>query len=375
MKPVVVPTTDVNSETCTVVSWHVEDGGPVRRDDLIAEVETSKTVIEIFASEDGFLLHNRTLGEEMPMGENIAHIFENESAVAQFRAIQKAEEAAKKDDILHRTWRATKKAEELAAKNSIDLATIDKGSLITTKAVEAAIEKASPIDYGELPPVLETDEGIERVMIIGGGLGATQVLDIFDNDPGKAAVGMVDDGRENWGKDHRGVPIVGGTDRLEELFKEKKFDTAIVSISTSIPARTKFREACRRLGIPMANAIDSTCKIASDVTMGTGNVICAFCHFGAGAVVGDNNFVSAYNSFDHHCTLGNDISTGPGCMASGIVKLGDRVRLGTGIFFEPYIEIGDDVQVASGAVLMKSVPADHIVKVKTGHISIVPSRR
>jgi acetyltransferase-like isoleucine patch superfamily enzyme len=114
--------------------------------------------------------------------------------------------------------------------------------------------------------------------------------------------------------------------------------------------------------------------LAKDVKIGLGNVICAFCHFGTGTVIGDNNFISAYNSFDHHSVIGSDISTGPGCIASGIVKIGNRVRMGAGIFIEPYLELEDDVQVASGAIILKSVPARHVVKRKVFTTVVVPIR-
>jgi acetyltransferase-like isoleucine patch superfamily enzyme len=128
------------------------------------------------------------------------------------------------------------------------------------------------------------------------------------------------------------------------------------------------------LGIPLANAIHPTVSIATEVEVGQGNVFCAFCHFGVGAIVGDNNFLSAYNSFDHHCVLASDISTGPGCMASGRVRIGNLVRMGTGIFIEPNLEIGDGVRIASGVAIMQSIPANHTVKVRTGHYAVVPDR-
>jgi acetyltransferase-like isoleucine patch superfamily enzyme len=109
--------------------------------------------------------------------------------------------------------------------------------------------------------------------------------------------------------------------------------------------------------------------------MGQGNVICANCHLGVATVLGDNNFLSAYNSFDHHNELGSDISTGPGCMTSGLVKLQDRCRLGTGIFIEPYVTIGAGSLVASGAVIVGSVPPDHVVKTRIVTTSVVPIRR
>jgi len=158
------------------------------------------------------------------------------------------------------------------------------------------------------------------------------------------------------------------------LFGKGAFDAAVIAIGTSVAARARLREALIANGIPLINAIDPTARIASGVTFGTGNVVCAFCHFGVGTVVGDSNFLSAYNSYDHHNRLGSDISTGPACTTSGVVEVGDRVRLGTGIHIEPHVSLGDDVQVASGSVIVASVPAGHTVKRRVVTTAVVPPR-
>jgi acetyltransferase-like isoleucine patch superfamily enzyme len=213
------------------------------------------------------------------------------------------------------------------------------------------------------------------VILIGGGTTASQILAIFHDDPGKMAVGCVDDNPSVWGNEVGGVPIVGGSDRLGELYAEGTFDSAILALGGNyIPARVKLREVCDRLNIPLANAIDSTAKLSADTRIGRGNVISAFCFFGPGTVMGDNNFISAFNSFDHHSVIGSDTCTGPGCIASGTVKIGNRVRLGTGIFIEPNLELGDNTQVASGAIILRSVPADHAVKTRVITTTVVPNR-
>jgi acetyltransferase-like isoleucine patch superfamily enzyme len=220
---------------------------------------------------------------------------------------------------------------------------------------------------------LEAPSGVERVALIGAGLGATQAIDIFASGP-QCAVALIDEDQSRWGERVAGVPVVGGVQRLEDLFNEGCFDSALISIGTSVPARTRLREVCRDLGIRLTNAIDQTARICADVEIGEGNLVCAFCHLGVGTRVGDNNFLSAYNSFDHHNVLGNDIATGPGCKTSGLVRIGDRVRMGTGIFIEPHVEIGDGVQVASGAVIVTSVPAGHAVKRRITTTTTVPIR-
>jgi UDP-3-O-[3-hydroxymyristoyl] glucosamine N-acyltransferase len=185
----------------------------------------------------------------------------------------------------------------------------------------------------------------------------------------------VDDNADFWGREIRGLPVVGGSDRIAELWEARSFDSAVITISTSVEARARLRQLCRAAGVPLANAIDHTARITSGVTIGTGNVICAFVHLGTDTVIGDNNFISAFNSYDHHNVLGSDISTGPGCMTSGEVQIEDRVRLGAGIFVEPKLTIGEGSVVASGATIVRSVPAGHAVKTKVVTTTVVPLRR
>ena len=136
------------------------------------------------------------------------------------------------------------------------------------------------------------------------------MIDILQAAESGTAVAVVIDDASRWAGDVMGVPVVGAFERLVTLFGQGTFDAAIITISTSVPTRTRLRETLAANGIPLANAIDPTARIATDVTFGVGNIICTFCHFGVSTVVGDNNFLSAFNSYDHHNRLGSDISTG-----------------------------------------------------------------
>jgi acetyltransferase-like isoleucine patch superfamily enzyme len=373
MTAVTIPWTDVNDDSATVVEWHVEDRGEVRAGTPLVDVETAKSAIEIESPSDGLVLQLVPVGAEVSIGEPVAHVFEDEAALAAFEEAraQAAPSAPAPGDEVRASDKARARAQELG----VDLSTISGDGLITVKDVEAAAgtaaEQTPPTD---LPNPLPGDGKSKRLLLIGAGLGATQVLDILAEAEGMEGVGIVDDNSAVWGRDVEGVPVVGGTDQLRSHWESKGFDAAVIAISTSVDARARLRELCRGAGIPLANVIDPRSKIASGVTLGEGNVICAFTHFGTGTQVGDNNFISAYNSYDHHNVLGSDISTGPGCMTSGEVRLEDRVRLGTGIFIEPKLTLGEGVIVASGSVIVRSVPAGHAVKTKVVTTTVVPIR-
>jgi acetyltransferase-like isoleucine patch superfamily enzyme len=366
-----IPTTDVNSATAVVTVWRVPDRALVQAGELVAEVETSKAVLEVAASEAGYLLRGAEVGEEVTLLEPLAFLFPTVEALEQ-HAVRRAEPQTEHADAARATAPAVRRAAELG----VDLVALGNGGLVTVKMVEAAAANGAHAPVRELPLPLEVRTGVERVALIGAGLGATQVIDMFAvAGNGQQAVAIVDDDERRWADRVAGVPVVGGRERLETLFRDGWFDAVVIAIGTSVPARTRFREVCRDLGIPLTNAIDPTTRICSGVELGTGNVICAFCHFGVATRVGDNNFLSAYGSFDHHNVLGSDIATGPGCKTSGVVRIGDRVRMGTGIVVEPHVEIGDGVQVASGAVIVTSVPAGHAVKRRVVTTTTVPIRR
>jgi acetyltransferase-like isoleucine patch superfamily enzyme len=372
MRELIVPTTDVNSDTAIVTVWHVPDRSHVSAGEIVAEVETSKSVLEVVAPESGYLLRCAQEGDEIVLAGPLAYLFATSGALDEHAARLNAATvaASASSNGRHATAPAIRRAAELG----VDLASLPGRELVTVKMVEDAGERSAE-PPPQLPMPMSAPSGVERIALIGAGLGATQVIDILATDASRRPVAIVDDDQERWGGLVADIPVVGGTRQLREHHAEGRIESAVVCISTSVPARTRFRELCGELGIPLANAIHPTARICAEVEIGAGNVVCAFCHLGVGTRVGDNNFLSAYNSFDHHSVLGSDISTGPGCMTSGLVHIGDRARFGTGIFVEPHVEIGAGVQVASGAVIVSSVPAEHAIKRRVATMTTVPIRR
>ena len=375
MKPVMIPTTDVNSATGVVTVWHVADRSRVEAGELVAEVETSKAVLDVAAQDGGYLLRGAEVGDEISLLDPLAYLFPTPEALeehAAHRAAAAARAATATADNVRATGPAVRRAEELG----IDLVALRAGGLVTVKMVEAAAANGASAPAPDLPLPLDASSGTERVALIGAGFGATQVIDIFAaGGSAQRAVAIVDEDESRWAERVAGVPVVGGMRQLEALFAEGRFDAALIAVGASVAARARLCELCRSLGIPLTNAIDPTARICSDVALGTGNIVCAYCHFGVGTRVGDNNILSAHNSFDHHNVLGSDIATGPACTTSGLVRIGDRVRFGMGIFVEPHLEIGDGAQVASGSVIVTSVPPGHAVKRRVVTTTTVPIRR
>ena len=209
---------------------------------------------------------------------------------------------------------------------------------------------------------------VQRTLILGAGRGAMQVMDILQHDHRVEVIGYLDDDSKLHGETIYGLPILGSIKLAEEMFRDGRFDAAIISVSTSNALRRRWYEWLKSFGVPFVNAIDPTAKINRGALLGEGNVVCAFVHIGVETRIANNNFLSAYNSIDHHNLWGSHITTGPAVVTSSRVQVDDDVKMGTGIFIQPGVSIGQGAQIASGAVLTRSVPAQHVAKT---HVNVV----
>jgi len=359
MITIVIPQLDANSESALLVRWEVDDGIEVRKGDLLCSVETSKAVYDVEAEGDGVVVRLSQEGETIDFNTPIGYIAVDAAEADRVRSSGVEREGG--SDAAEVS--ATKKARELAARHGVDLASLDVEGIITEEDVFESLKAQGRAPVERLRPgILPAD--VKKVIVIGAGYGAMQVIDILLHQNDFRVIGCLDDDVSLQGVEIFGAPVLGGTGRLEELYRSGACDHAIIAISTSIPVRRKFHAMCAGLGLPMVNAIDPTVRINRGVVMGEGNIICSGCHIGVAARIGDNNFISAHNSIDHHNVWGSHITTGPVVATSGAVTVGDGVKFGAGIFIQPNLSIGADSTIASGAIIISDVPPHSIVRTR-----------
>lgn len=376
------PLINVNEEEMILVEWVKSQGAFVREGETIAVLETTKATSDLEADQQGYFVPLVEAGQEVSVGQAIAALTAQPDEEVHMPEIAEvapaAEDSPPAETEAVRRW--TKKAEIIARRGGIDVATIAQAlpgnTVITEQDIEAYLanppaSKSTPptrrasVDTRDLVDDVYGRNRIERVLILGGGDGAAQILDILARTPHQRAVAILDDNEDLHGKTIMGCPVVGHIPDITRLCEEAVFDAAIISIASLLDVRAETYDKYAEQGIPFTNAIDPSALILSNAEMGTGNAIMAFCQIAACTVIGNNNFISSYTSLEHHNVLASHCTFGPGVMTSGLVEIGNRVKFGTGIFIEPKISIGDDCIIASGAVLTKSVPADSIVKTKS----------
>lgn len=399
--PIHLPQSGPNDVTATIVEWTKPPGQWMRKGEMIGAAETTKSIFDLEAPAAGVFWPLAAVGAEAAVGSVIAALGAEGSTQSEAQAWlveysqsiarqsgNLADDEQKATPSVSRMW--TIKAELLAQRHNINLAEVPAGgeritegdvqAFLATRA--AAGQAAGPAEalsaaqktrdwenYGDLVDDRYPANRPQRLLIIGGGNGAVQILDVLAKTPHQRAVGILDDNSALHGKTVAGVPVLGAIDlsRVLEMSAAGHFDAAVISISTSIPARRRIFEQWKGSGLTFANVIHPSCVVGINVVLGEGNVIMAFCHLGACAGVGDNNFLSAYCSIEHHCRLGSHCSFGPAVVTSSRVQIDDGVRFGTGIYIEPGIHIGANSVIASGLAIAEHIPADSLLKAHIGY--------
>jgi sugar O-acyltransferase (sialic acid O-acetyltransferase NeuD family) len=400
--PIHLPQSGPNDVTATIVEWTRPPGQQVQKGEVLGAAETTKSVFDLEAPAAGLFWPLAAVGAEVAVGAIVGALGAEQSTAeaARLWLVEQSEAAPGANTASHaavapadtaaaaRTW--TIKAELLAQRHNIDLGSVPAaGERITEADVQAVIsaraaagQAASPAAGRRTSPQRPGDAEIkdlvddrypparsQRLLIIGGGNGAVQILDALARLPGQRAVGVVDDNTAIRGKSIAGVPVLGAIDVewAADMAAAGLFDAAVISISTSISARARIFEQWKERGLRFANVIHPSSVVGMNVSWGEGNVVMAFCHFGACAAIGDSNFLSAFCSIEHHCTLGSHCSFGPAVVTSSRVQIGDRVRFGTGVYVEPGIRIGENSVIASGLALAQHIPANSLLKAHVGY--------
>jgi sugar O-acyltransferase (sialic acid O-acetyltransferase NeuD family) len=377
--PVKMPRVSANDDSGTIVEWLHTTSEQVNKGEILCVVETMKSIFEIESPSSGYFFPLRSVGETVEVGVTIGAVTDGQATQDEVRdLLVKNEQTLESADLIPVTGGATLtlKAQLMAKRFGIDPAEMaQSGQKITEEEVRRYAENRNMTphsDRSQIDTVRDRyPEGkIQRILILGGGDGAVQVLDVLAKTPGQQAVAILDDSADLRGKKVNGVSVTGSIDidRIVDLYERSEFDAAVISISTLINLRAEIFEKLKGRGIPFANVVHPSVVKGINVKMGEGNVIMAFSHLGACVSLGDNNFISAYCSIEHHNEVGNHCSFGPGVITSSRVIFGDQVRCGTGIFIEPKITIGARSVIGSGCIIWSNVPEGAVLKSKLNYV-------
>lgn len=186
---------------------------------------------------------------------------------------------------------------------------------------------------------------------------AKVVLEILNACKKYNVVGFVDDDPAKLGLSIKGIKVIGTTDKLVQLKKEKVIQAGIVAIGNN-PLRRQLSDKIIQSGLELINAIHPTVHLDSDVTIGKG------CYIGQGVIIVTGsqigNCVNIHTgaTIDHDNIIEDGANLGPGVHTAGRVKIGRDAFLGTGAIVIPDASVGEGSIIGAGGVVINKIPSN-----------------
>lgn len=205
-----------------------------------------------------------------------------------------------------------------------------------------------------------------RVVLYGAGNVGKMVAYLLSYREDAQVAAIVDDNPNTWGTEVRGVPVVGGRDKLPALLADG-VTCAICSIGDN-KMRGRISEALAGAGFSIINAIHPTAMISKDVRMGVGNIIAAGVTLYVDPIIGNNVYFDAGAVVSHDTIIADNVLISSGVTIGARIDIGRNALVGAGASVmtpkwgqESRLRIGDNAIVGIGAVVIDDVPDNAVV--------------
>lgn len=199
-----------------------------------------------------------------------------------------------------------------------------------------------------------------RSIIIGAGTYGEVYL-AYLKEAGIDIVGFLDDDPKYIGQKVKGVQVLGGVSRLEDLKETEKIEAVYCPLGNN-KLRVKFLSMARDLGYKIPNYIHPSVIISPNVTIGEGVYILLGTTIMPYTEIRDFVMISMGVHLAHHNILEEGVFLSTGCNFGASIHAHKYAYCGiSSTIMTGMHELGEDCLIGAGAVVIKDVPASAIV--------------
>jgi len=200
-----------------------------------------------------------------------------------------------------------------------------------------------------------------RAFIFGAGAHGRVILDVLRAQNQYQSIEFIDDNQTLWGEKINGAMVAGNFNYLLEL--ERNSFRVIVAIGNPL-LRLSVAKKMKENSMVQLNAIHPSAVVASTVTMGVGNMICATAVINSNTQIGNNVIINTAAVVEHDCVVADGVNVSPQACVGGRVTLKRIAFVGSGAVILGELSIGATAIIGAGSVVTKDVP-DKVLVVGT----------
>jgi len=197
----------------------------------------------------------------------------------------------------------------------------------------------------------------KRLLIIGSGGHAGQVIDAVNLVGEYEIVGLIDDFLPV-GEERHGYKIIGKAHEVDK-FKDL-YDYLFIAIGNNFVRGLIWHKYY--LSYKFANIIHPKASVSSKSSIADGVYIGANATVAYNSCVNSCAIVNTNASLDHDSILYSFASLNPNGATGGNVKIGYYTRVGMGVNIKDGVSIGSNCKIGMGCTIISDLPNDTTIK-------------
>lgn len=359
--PITIPLINPNEPEALLAAMYVAAGQLVAAGDLVCSLETTKSTADVEAETSGYLVGLRyEVGQTVRAGDTLAYLadrpdwtppeaFQAEDSAGEARQDRRADAPA---DV-----RITQPALDLARRHGLDLDRLPRGVLVTEAAVQALLAGVQT----DSQPDLDGDFDPTALLIYGAGGHGMSLLELVRAQGIYRVVGFLDDGVTP-GESVLGVPVLGGSERLPELY-QKGVRLAVNAVGGigDLAVRRRVFQHILAAGFGCPAVVHPSAVLEPSASLAAGVQVFPLAYVGSRVQAGFGTIINTGAIVSHECLLGDLVNISPGAILAGGVQVGERALIGMGVTVNLLVKVGVGARLGNGATIKADVPDGGIV--------------
>jgi sugar O-acyltransferase (sialic acid O-acetyltransferase NeuD family) len=348
-----------NDEDAELIKRFVDDGDEVSEGDVIALLESTKSVDEVLATHTGLIEWLVEGDSRVRRKDVLAIIHENRSTYPH---------VSKESNTKLKTSLFTQPALSLLTEHNVPRNVFDE-ELVTAEMVMLYLSQNESGRDDELAWLRQlfidrASDICSPLVIIGAGNHGKLVSEAFQSCNEYLPICYAEENENLIGCECDGLPIIS----FKTLVRLAE-DGVLMNCFVAIGNNSKRKDVVERLSkfesIRFPSLVSPGSVLARSVEIGDG------CFVGLGAILGSNvrlhrgSIVCQGSSISHDCILKDFCSVADGSVLGGSVKVGPRALIGINVAVNKDIVIGEDATILSGVAVYTDVRSGEVRR-KTG---------